>query len=99
MTDRVMSIFTNWPRTDGRTHTAIIVNTCVSCNTAKTLNTFFTGTSERISGYILEQSVSVRAFPELIGGRFFVKASSPFCIPVARQCYKCPCGSRVMNIL
>ena len=46
---------------------------------------------------VLVQSVSVRAVPELIvgggggGGRgtaveFFGKTSSPFCIPVARQC-------------
>ena len=34
--------------------------------------------------YILEQSLSVRAIPELIVGGFG-KALSPFCIPVARQ--------------
>ena len=41
--------------------------------------------------YILEQSVSVRAVPELsvreagAAVEFFHKASSPFCMPVARQ--------------
>ena len=45
-----------------------------------------------IGGYILEQSVSVRAVPELIVGEegaaveFFCKASSPFCIPLIRHC-------------
>ena len=52
----------------------------------------YKGMVESIGGYILEQSVSVRAAPELIvadGGaavEFFDKASSPFCIPGARQC-------------
>ena len=50
--------------TDGRTHTAIIVHTCGSCNTVLTLNTCYTGTVESIGGYILEQSVSVRVVPE-----------------------------------
>ena len=42
--------------------------------------------------YKLEQSVSVRAVPELIlgearaAGEFYGKASPPSCIPVARQC-------------
>ena len=31
---RVMSIFTNWPRTDGRAHIVIIVQTQGSCNNA-----------------------------------------------------------------
>ena len=44
-----------------------------------------------IGGYILEQSVSVRAVPELNVGEAgaavkFCKALSPFFIPVARQC-------------
>ena len=52
----------------------------------------YTGMVESIDEYILEQSVSVRAVPELIVGEagaaveFLGKASSPFCIPVARQC-------------
>ena len=46
---------------------------------------------ERFGEYILEQSITVRAVPELIVGRgggvkYFGKALSPFCMPVARQC-------------
>ena len=56
--------------------------------------TFYTGTVEIIGEYKLEQSVSVRAVPELIVGeaggggeaKYFGKALSPFCKPVARQC-------------
>ena len=45
----------------------------------------------RFGEYILEQSVSVKAVSELIVGKtvaavkFFGKASSPFCILVARH--------------
>ena len=49
----------------GRTRTTILVHTCGSCNTV-TLNTCYTDTVDRIDGYIFEQSVSVRAVPELI---------------------------------
>ena len=47
---------------------------------------------ERFDEYILDQFISVRVAPELTWGEvgaavnFFGKASSPFCIPVARQC-------------
>ena len=87
-----MNIFTNWTQTDGLAHSAIIVHTCGSCIIISILNTCYKGMVECIGGYILEQSVSVRAAPELIvadGGaavEFFDKASSPFCIPGARQC-------------
>ena len=50
---RVMSIFTDWPRTGGRTHTVIIVHTCGALTHAIQV--------ESIDGYILEQSVSVMA--------------------------------------
>ena len=53
---------------DGRTHTAIIVHICGSCNTV-TLNTCYTDTVESIDGYIFEHSVSVMAVPELIVGK------------------------------
>ena len=55
------------------------------------LDTCYTDTVGSIGGYKLEQSVSVKAVPELIVGEagaaveFFGKASSPYCIPVARQ--------------
>ena len=47
---------------------------------------------ERFGEYILVQSVSVRAVPELIVGeagavvKFFCNALFPFCIRVARHC-------------
>ena len=69
---------------DGGTHTAIILHTCGSCNTVTCY------TVESISEYILEQSVSVRAVPELIvreAGRqsnVLAKSHPPFCIPVVR---------------
>ena len=43
----------------------------------------YTGTVESIGEYILEQSSSVRAVPELIVGESG-KVSSPFCIPLAK---------------
>ena len=54
--------------TDGRTHTAIIENTCGSCNTVLTLNTCYAGTVERFGEYTVEQSVLVRAVPKLSVG-------------------------------
>ena len=49
-----------------------------------------------LASTFLKQSLSVKAVPELIVGevvanvgevvKFFGKASSPFCIPVSRQC-------------
>ena len=56
---------------DERTHTAIKVYTCWSCNTVKTLNPCNTGTVERFGLYIVKQSVSVRTVTEFIvgGGR------------------------------
>ena len=75
-------------QTVGRTHTAIKVLTCESCNTVKTLKTYHTGMVESIGGYKLEQSVSIRAVPQLIVGEagaaveFFGKASTRFLIPV-----------------
>ena len=62
-----------------RAHTAIVVHTCGSSKTISTLNTCYTGTVEIIDGYILDQSVSVRAVPKLIAGEAGVS-------PIFRQC-------------
>ena len=57
------------------------------------VNTCYLSTVDRFNKYIHEQSVSVRAVPELAVGEagaaveFFGIASSPFCIPVTVQCY------------
>ena len=75
----------------GQARRAIIVHTSESCNVVYTLNTRYAGIVERFDEYILEQSVYVRAVPELIVDEagavveFFGKASSPFCKPIARQ--------------
>ena len=50
----------------GQARTAIIVHTSGTCNVVYTLNTRYAGIVERFDEYILEQSVSVRAVPELI---------------------------------
>ena len=52
----------------------------------------YTGTVESIGGYILGNSVAVKAVQKLIIGEagtaveFFGKDLSQFCIPVAKQC-------------
>ena len=63
-----------------------------------TLNTCYTGTVESIGGYFLEQSVSVRAFPESFVGE--AERQSNFSArPRSRFAYQnIPRGSRVMSI-
>ena len=65
-----MIIFAFWPRTDGPTHTAIIMYTCGSCNTVSTLNRCYKDTAVWFGESILviEQSISVRAVSGLIVG-------------------------------
>ena len=91
---RVMSIsLYDHGRTDGWTgshsNCSAYMRVVQNCLDFKT--TCYTGTVEIIVQYILEQSVLVRAVPELWGRRggshIFGKALSPFCIPVARQCF------------